>query len=207
MLAIIGNNAQKEELLASLAGNVLPENISWLQEPGNEQVPTCIDLLFENSNDRIELLQKNYSLVLVSNVLCGLIQLPPNFISINGWSGFLQKNIIEAFATSTVVKEQAEEMMLLLQKKMSWVENSPVFISTRIIVMIINEAYSTLEENIATKEAIDTAMKMGTNYPYGPFEWASKIGLKNVVALLTALAFTHKKYTPNALLIKEATAL
>ena len=70
--------------------------------------------------------------------------------------------------------------------------------------MIINEAYFTLEEKVSTKEEIDTAMKLGTNYPYGPFEWGQKIGLKKVNELLTTLAETNSRYTPAALLQKEA---
>ena len=37
-----------------------------------------------------------------------------------------------------------------------------------------------LGENVSTRDEIDTAMKLGTNYPFGPFEWAEKIGLKNI---------------------------
>ncbi len=45
------------------------------------------------------------------------------------------------------------------------------------MAMIINEAWHALAEEVSTKNEIDTAMKLGTNYPYGPFEWAEKIGL------------------------------
>jgi 3-hydroxyacyl-CoA dehydrogenase len=44
--------------------------------------------------------------------------------------------------------------------------------------MIINEAYFALEDNVSTKAETDIAMKLGTNYPYGPFEWGQLIGLK-----------------------------
>jgi 3-hydroxybutyryl-CoA dehydrogenase len=70
--------------------------------------------------------------------------------------------------------------------------------------MIINEAYFALEENVSTKEEIDIAMKLGTNYPYGPFEWCKKIGLKNIAALLAELSQTEKRYQPARLLLKEA---
>ena len=70
--------------------------------------------------------------------------------------------------------------------------------------MIINEAYFALEEGVSTKEEIDTAMKLGTNYPYGPFEWAKKIGLKNIFQLLDKLHKTNLRYEPAALLKKEA---
>jgi 3-hydroxybutyryl-CoA dehydrogenase len=59
-------------------------------------------------------------------------------------------------------------------------------VTPRVICMIINEAYCTLEEGTATREDIDLAMKLGTNYPLGPFEWGERIGLGNVVAVLNA---------------------
>lgn len=62
----------------------------------------------------------------------------------------------------------------------------------RIIFMIINEAYYTVQEGTASKEDIDTGMKLGTAYPMGPFEWCQKVGIKNVYETLEALyADTH----------------
>ena len=60
-------------------------------------------------------------------------------------------------------------------------------VTPRVICMIINEAYYTVQEGTANKNDIDTAMKLGTSYPYGPFEWASIIGLKNVYNVLAAV--------------------
>ena len=42
-------------------------------------------------------------------------------------------------------------------------------------------AYLALEEHVSTKEEINTAMKLGTNYPFGPFEWANAIGANNIL--------------------------
>ena len=53
--------------------------------------------------------------------------------------------------------------------------------------MIINEACYTLQEGTATMSDIDISMKLGTNYPFGPFEWADKIGIKNVYEILENL--------------------
>jgi 3-hydroxybutyryl-CoA dehydrogenase len=61
-----------------------------------------------------------------------------------------------------------------------------------------------LEEKVSTKEEIDTAMKLGTSYPYGPFEWSRKIGVKNIFELLSVLAKTNARYEPAALLKDEA---
>ncbi len=57
----------------------------------------------------------------------------------------------------------------------------------RVISMIINEAYFSLEENLATKTDIDLAMKNGVSYPLGPFEWGEKIGLSLIIDLLREL--------------------
>ena len=61
--------------------------------------------------------------------------------------------------------------------------------------MIINEAFFALEAGVSTMEEIDVAMKLGTNYPYGPFEWCKKIGLKKVYDLLEKLSKTDDRYT------------
>jgi 3-hydroxybutyryl-CoA dehydrogenase len=44
-----------------------------------------------------------------------------------------------------------------------------------------------LQEGTASKEDIDTSMKLGTNYPFGPFEWANKIGIKHVYETIEAI--------------------
>lgn len=57
----------------------------------------------------------------------------------------------------------------------------------RVIFMIINEACYTLQEGTATIADIDLGMKLGTNYPHGPFEWANAIGIKDVYETLEAI--------------------
>jgi 3-hydroxybutyryl-CoA dehydrogenase len=69
--------------------------------------------------------------------------------------------------------------------------------------MIINEAYLALGEGVSTPEEIDTAMKLGTNYPFGPIEWGSHIGLQNVVTLLHKLSVVQPRYTPADLLVQK----
>jgi 3-hydroxybutyryl-CoA dehydrogenase len=61
------------------------------------------------------------------------------------------------------------------------------YIFARVLGGIINEAMWAVTQEVATQKDIDTAMKLGTNYPYGPLEWAKKIGLEKVQHLLTAL--------------------
>ena len=126
-----------------------------------------------------------------------------NVIRINGWPGFLKRSFAE-IACSVENKTNASAILDALNKKAEWVPDIKGFVAPRVISMIINEAYFALEENVSTKQEINVAMKLGTNYPYGPFEWSEKIGLKNIAALLTELSKTETRYQPAALLLKDA---
>ncbi len=72
-------------------------------------------------------------------------------------------------------------------KETEIVEDGIALVFARILVMIINEAAFTLLEGVATKEDIDRAMTLGTNYPRGPLTWADEIGLDYIVLTLDAL--------------------
>jgi 3-hydroxybutyryl-CoA dehydrogenase len=60
-------------------------------------------------------------------------------------------------------------------------------IAARVLAVIINEAASAVEEGVASPSGIDTAMRLGTNYPSGPLEWAERIGLEHVIRTLDGL--------------------
>lgn len=123
-----------------------------------------------------------------------------NGIKFNSWPGFINRSVIEIAG----INDEAESILKQLQWEYKQVPDQPGFISARVIAMIINEAYLTLGEGVSTKEEIDTAMKLGTNYPYGPFEWCEKIGAKRVHSLLIELAKSNSRYQPASLLAKEA---
>jgi len=116
-----------------------------------------------------------------------------NIIRINGWNGFLEKSTWEICGE---INEKVQAVLVALDKKYIVTADEPGFISPRTTAMIINEAFLAKEENISTADEIDVAMKLGTNYPYGPFEWSEKIGLKNIYNLLHQLSLSDKKYTP-----------
>jgi len=60
-------------------------------------------------------------------------------------------------------------------------------VSLRVISCIVNEAFLALSEGVATAEDIDQAMKLGANYPKGPFEWVEEIGARSIVETLDSL--------------------
>jgi 3-hydroxybutyryl-CoA dehydrogenase len=67
-------------------------------------------------------------------------------------------------------------------------ENEPSEdVALRVISCIVNEAFLVLSEGVATAEDIDRAMKLGANYPQGPFEWEKEIGTRSIVETLDSL--------------------
>lgn len=119
-------------------------------------------------------------------------KLPSNFHRVNGWKTFVSRGTWEIASEN---EDAIKEVFGLLGWKYMLVADEPGFVSARIISMIINEAYYALGENVSSKEEIDIAMKLGTNYPYGPFEWSRLIGLKNIYHLLEKLSKTDSRYT------------
>ena len=202
-IVVITNDSLKEELLVQGLQDTV--QIDWHNEI--EPVPGAdgyIDLLFIHSAERIDKLKKlQPTPVYVNSVIDTLDELPTGFIRFNGWNSFVKRQLVE-IAGMEENKVAAEKIFSCFGKITEWVPDVPGFITARVISTIINEAYFTLEEKVSTKEEIDIAMKLGTNYPYGPFEWGQKIGLKNVYSLLSKLAETNSRYTPSSLLQKEA---
>ncbi len=82
------------------------------------------------------------------------------------------------------------------------VNDFPGFVSNRVLMPMINEAALALQERVATREAIDTVMKLGANHPMGPLELADFIGLDTCVNILEVLrsGFQSEKYAPAPLL-------
>ena len=208
-LVVLADEILKEELLSN--GIAREVEIKWIYDvdelANHETADGCIDLLFDNSKKRIELL-KNFSSqpVIVNSVIDTLGEINAPFIRINAWPGFLKRPVVEASYNGKTLKERAERIFTGLNKKTEWLPDEPGFVTAKIIAMIINEAWFALEEGISSKEEIDTAMKLGTNYPYGPFEWGNQIGLKNIYALLDKLYKTNPRYQPAELMKKQVIA-
>ena len=211
-IAVLANTILKEELLMQGMQDGIellwPNNINELSV--DSRIEVCIDLLFENEEQRpdtyrVQQLKKlQADLVIVNSVITTGAELPENFIRINSWPTFLKRSLIEASCQNEKLKTKAEEIFLCLNKKIEWIPDIPGFVTARVIAMIVNEAYFALNEKVSTKEEIDLAMKLGTNYPYGPFEWSEKIGLKNIYSLLSDLYKINSRYEPAPLLNKEA---
>ena len=206
-LVVLTNEQLKEEFLSNGVSDYC--KIDWINSPkellSHTDADAVIDLLFEHNGYDISHLN-NYLTkpVFVNSMNKTIVEIGLPFIRINAWPSFLKRNTAEVSIADEVNKNKTEKILSLLNRKAEWVPDIKGFVSSRVVSMIINEAYFTLEENVSTKEEIDIAMKLGTNYPYGPFEWSKKIGLQNIAALLTELSQTEKRYEPAGLLLKEA---
>jgi len=84
------------------------------------------------------------------------------------------------------------------------VQDYPGFVSNRLLMPMINEAAYPLMEGVATREAIDTIMKLGMNHPMGPLELADLIGLDVCLGIMRVLhqGLGDDKYRPCPLLVR-----
>lgn len=103
-----------------------------------------------------------------------------------GMPTFLNRELLEISLRSEEDSIQLQQICKNLNTDYVIVDDRVGLVTPRVICMIINEAYYTVQEGTATREDIDIAMKLGTNYPFGPFEWCERIGAKNVCELLRA---------------------
>ncbi len=104
--------------------------------------------------------------------------------------------------TDDDIAEKAEALFRAIGKEVEWVEDRVALIVPRVLSMIINEAAFAVMEGVASREDIDRAMRLGTNYPRGPLAWGDEIGLDFVVMILEALfeEYHDPRYRPCVLL-------
>jgi 3-hydroxybutyryl-CoA dehydrogenase len=125
---------------------------------------------------------------------------------------FAGANLLEV-ASSLQARPEALSRGVELLRELLGIETEAVvdrvgLVSARILAMVINEAAFALMEGVADAADIDTAMKLGTNYPEGPLRWADTIGVDVVLSILEALhdEYQEERYRPCVLLKQYARA-
>lgn len=108
-------------------------------------------------------------------------------VGVNILPGFIDRPLLELCSPFTSKSVIQEAFKPLVKCPLAFCEDRVGLVSARILMMVINEAWVTLQEGTASKSDIDTGMKLGTNYPMGPFEWTKAIGSVEIVRTLNAL--------------------
>ena len=208
---IIGDN---ESLITELS-EMLKENYDIADEL-SEDVEFVFELTNFNSEVKFNILnfidEKNSKATVISSSLCitALEQsvnskFPERITGVSLYPTFSEAKGIEIAKTNLTSEKHFEKVKALFEglgKEVHSVADRPGMVSMRIITMIINEAYLVLQEGTSNKNDIDTAMKLGTNYPFGPIEWSEKIGIELVYNILKSMfdAYGDDRYRITPLL-------
>ncbi len=198
---VVANVEQREEILCK---NTTPAaKVILIEEYSDLAASTDYDAIFYlDDGQKADVDNHGNKPVIVNSVTETLQEnnLPAHFSRINGWPGFLKRQTWEVASGDS---NRASTIFEQLGWNVVFVKDEPGLVLARIVSMIVNEAFFALGEGVATIEEIDLAMKLGTNYPYGPFEWQEKIGIQNIYQLLHKLSATDKSYSVAPLLEKK----
>ncbi len=203
----------------------LPNRKNLIYSRSLNRVPKKLIAIFELTNvsserkiDTLKMIEKHCkkeSLIISSSVtqtvtsLSTHLQYPHRLIGLAALSSLLKNNLVELCRgpfTQTDALKAAGEIFFDYKKEVSLVDDRVAMVMPRILCCLVNEATFALQEEVASMEDIDTAMKLGTNYPVGPVEWGEKLGFDQVLAVMDALHRDtgEERYRPSSLLRKLA---
>lgn len=116
--------------------------------------------------------------------------------------------VIKGKLTSQEIHDAIFELAQAIGKTPVSVEEAPGFVVNRILVPLVNEGIGILADGVASRDEIDSAMKLGANHPMGPLELGDLIGLDVCLAIMEVLynEFGDTKYRPHPLLRKMVRA-
>lgn len=208
---LFGNNSIKEELKA-----LLKDRAEFTNTLDNE-----LDIIIDSTGfpkekkfENIKTIDKHSSanIPVLTSSLCVSVseqsahsKYPNRLIGIGLYDSFSNAKRIEiapSKITDAGILKNAQSFLGSAGVNHSIVPDRVGLVFPRIISMIINEAAQVYSEKIASKEDIDTAMKLGTSYPFGPLEWADKLGIELVFNILSAMQneFGEDRYRPHRML-------
>ncbi|HEY3251131.1 MAG TPA: 3-hydroxyacyl-CoA dehydrogenase family protein [Ignavibacteria bacterium] len=205
---LIGEKSINEELKT-----LLNDKAEFVQKPDNE-TDIIVDTLNGETSLKIaniQFIDKHCSSqipVFTSSVchpvseLCAISSYPKRLIGIGLYNTFSNSKLLEiapSKISDETILQNAENFLKDAGLTFAKVPDRAGLVFPRIISMIINEAVQVYSEKVASKEDIDTAMKLGTNYPYGPLEWADKLGIDLVYQILSSLQknYGEDRYRPH----------
>ena len=189
----VGEHREAEKFVKS---NELVIDFIIDEQPDEFEIYTAVDVTVLLNTCKISLAELSNS---VNH------QLQCTIFGFNGLPGFFNKPLLEVSLLNGQHAEKLNALCGQLNTEYKVVDDRVGVVTPRVVCMIINEAYFTVLEGTATRADIDKAMKLGTNYPHGPFEWCERIGVKHVYEVLEAVYEDTKdeRYMISPLLKKE----
>ena len=197
---VIGVDERLEEFKSRLPEGVdadfFPVEID-LDEIDLEQYDVLFDLNLDDEPEKLALYSHLDSKpVIVSAVKVQLTEMvyylqEPNscfLFGMNALPTFINRPLMEFSSFNEEDNAVLDKICSHLGWQYKIVQDRVGMITPRVICMIINEAFYTLQEGTASEKDIDESMKLGTNYPYGPFEWCERIGIHEVYEVLDAIS-------------------
>ena len=195
-ILILGEKERSDELLKLLNNNCSEHKCTVNNESEFDNFDIVFDLNFDTDQKHLEVyIGLKNKIIFLSSVQLQLAdafastkQTTTNtFIGINALPTFIDRSRLELSLLAESQNKALTKIMQTLHTDYTLVSDRVAMVTPRVICMIINEACYTLQEGTANIKDIDLGMKLGTNYPHGPFEWCDKIGIKNVYETLLAV--------------------
>jgi 3-hydroxybutyryl-CoA dehydrogenase len=191
----IGDTPRLNELASLLPNNLTISMVNQMPDHV-ESYDVVFDLCFDEIPSRLRAYQQAPNTLVVAGAagqsLAGAVHSTPvdampHLIGMNTLPTFINRPILEWSAWNSASQAWGDEVAKQLQLPVEWVQDRVGLVTPRIVLMLINEACYTLQEGTADMGDIDKGMKLGTNYPFGPFEWADRIGISHVYRILQAM--------------------
>lgn len=210
-IGVIGDKLNLEEVQSRITNHDVIFVSTQDLTGGLENLDCVFHFTIDENPDHLESLRELTDLpVFLNSVKTSLAELAylygnlgTHVYGFNGLPGFFNRSVLEV----TLQESDADIKGIMDPLGLEYlvVADRVGMATPRVIAMIINEAYYTLQEDTATAEDIDLGMKLGTNYPFGPFEWAKKIGVHHIYELLESLYQDTKdqRYKISPLLKRE----
>ncbi|MEK7702919.1 MAG: 3-hydroxyacyl-CoA dehydrogenase NAD-binding domain-containing protein [Nitrospirota bacterium] len=205
----------REKILKNIKTTTRPEELSEMDivfeaVPEKEEIKVEVfEMLDELCSEETLFASATSSLSITR--MASILRQPERFIGIH----FIHPahivplvEIVRGFQTSDETFTTAKQFVEKLGKTVIASKDFPGFIVNRIVLPMINEAIFTLMDGVASIEAIDHAIKLGTDFPLGPLQMADCIGLDTCLDIMEILytEFGDSKYRPAPLLRKYVEA-
>lgn len=165
---------------AQIVIEAAPENLAMKRE---------IFRQLEEATRPTALLASNTSSLPITSIAQDLKD-PGRLVGLHFFNPVLQMALVELIPGHTTrpdVVDEARSFAVSLGKTVVTSRDTPGFVTTRALAVLVNEAAWMLYEGVATKEDIDTAYKLGFHHPMGPFELADLVGIDTALAILDVL--------------------